>query len=104
VAVEEILADVPRPTTGGGTWGGRSPRSTGRSVSLPSTEALEAGCGRRLRTGADCFGRNGGSARVRCFALCSEPLRFAPIRDERRRAYAFRAPIALNRLIPGVIS
>ena len=35
--------------------------------------------------------------------LLAEPLRFTPTIDERRRAYALRAPIALDQLVSGVI-
>ena len=103
MAVEEILADVPRPTTGGGTWGGRSPRSTGRSVSLPSTEALRPAAGEDRGLGRTARAERRFRAReVLRVVLGTAPI--TPISDERRRAYAFRAPIALNRLIPGVIS
>ena len=73
------------------------------AVAPVNTVGLEARLRTKLADWRGLLARNVDSARDVLRVLLAEPLRFTPIIDERRRAYAFNAPIALDRLVSGVI-
>lgn len=75
-----------------------------RSVVAPEVPVgLETRLRAKLADWRALLAQNVETARDVLRLLLAEPLRFTPIEDARRRAYAFRAPIALDRLVSGVI-
>jgi hypothetical protein len=68
-----------------------------------ATYGLEAKLRAKLADWRRLLAQNIESAREVLRLLLAEPLRFTPISDAQRRAYAFNAPIALDRLLSGVI-
>jgi hypothetical protein len=61
---------------------------------------LEARLRAKLADWRGLLARDVDSARDVLRLLLAEPLRFTPILDARRRAYAFKPPIALDQLVP----
>ena len=65
--------------------------------------ALEARLRAKLADWRGLLQRNIQEARAVLRGLLIGPLRFTPVNDERRRGYAFRGTIALDRLLAGVV-
>ena len=75
-----------------------------RSIAAPvSSAGLEQRLRAKLADWRGLLTRNVDSGREVLRALLVGPLRFTPIIEDRRRAYAFEGAVALERLVSGVI-
>jgi hypothetical protein len=85
-----------------GTLTGRSLRAAERlNVNLAGLKARRRA---KLTDWRGLLRRNVQDARGVLRTLLIGPLRFTPVNDGRRRSYAFEGPIALDRLLSGVVS
>ena len=72
-------------------------------VAPTSVSALEQRLRVKLADWRGLLTRNVETGRDVLRTLLMGPLRFTPVIDERRRGYAFRGAVALDRLIAGVV-